>query len=150
MNSIVTIRVTADEALSLDAAFTAVHRLASGATALLVGTIRSPDAGQKVVGLAYEATSPTVTAEMERLGIAIARRYGLVAVYLAHRIGVVPAGQAHVIVAASAKRRAEALAGCRELIDELKRTVPIVKSLTYLEQEDDISGRSERDPTQRS
>lgn len=140
MNPIVTVRVATDEALSLDAAFTAVHRLVSGATALLVGTIRSPDAGQEVVGLAYEAASPTVTTEMERLGSIVARRYGLAGVYLAHRIGVVPVGQAHVIVAASAERRAEAFAGCRELIDELKRTAPIVKSLTYSRQEGEVPG----------
>jgi molybdopterin synthase catalytic subunit len=39
----------------------------------------------------------------------------------------VPVAEASVIVAASAAHRAEAFAGCRELIDELKRTVPIWK-----------------------
>jgi molybdopterin synthase catalytic subunit len=49
------------------------------------------------------------------------------AVYLAHRVGVVGAAEPSVIVAASAPHRAEAFAGCRELIDELKATVPIWK-----------------------
>ncbi|HEV3498141.1 MAG TPA: molybdenum cofactor biosynthesis protein MoaE, partial [Actinomycetes bacterium] len=49
------------------------------------------------------------------------------AVYLAHRVGVVPEAEPSVVVAASAPHRAEAFAGCRELIDELKATVPIWK-----------------------
>jgi molybdopterin synthase catalytic subunit len=56
-----------------------------------------------------------------------AATHGLGAVYLAHRTGVVPAAEPSVIVAASAPHRAEAFSGCRELIDELKATVPIWK-----------------------
>ena len=40
---------------------------------------------------------------------------------------MVGAAEPSVIVAASAPHRAEAFAGCRELIDELKATVPIWK-----------------------
>jgi molybdopterin synthase catalytic subunit len=64
---------------------------------------------------------------MERVGREAAARHGLGAVYLAHRTGVVGPGEASVVVAASAPHRAEAFAGCRELIDELKASVPIWK-----------------------
>jgi molybdopterin synthase catalytic subunit len=115
------------EPLSLDAAFRAVLRPDCGGTALFVGTTRSPNQGRQVDELEYEAYEEVARPELERLGRDAADRHGLGAVYLAHRVGVVPAAEPSVIVAASAPHRAEAFAGCRELIDELKRTAPIWK-----------------------
>jgi molybdopterin synthase catalytic subunit len=105
--------------LSLDAAFRAVLDPGCGGTALFVGTTRSPNQGREVTELARP--------EMERVARKAAATHGLGAVYLAHRTGVVGAAEPSVIVAASAPHRAEAFAGCRELIDELKATVPIWK-----------------------
>jgi molybdopterin synthase catalytic subunit len=121
-----TVLLTA-EPLSLDAAFRAVVLPGCGGTALFVGTTRSPNRGREVDELHYEAYAELARPEMERVGRAAADRHGLGAVYLAHRVGVVGAAEPSVIVAASAPHRAEAFAGCRELIDELKRTVPIWK-----------------------
>jgi molybdopterin synthase catalytic subunit len=115
------------EPLSLDAAFQAVLDRGCGGTALFVGTTRSPNRGREVDELQYEAYAELARPEMERVGRQTAARHGLGRVYLAHRVGVVPAAEPSVIVAASAPHRAEAFAGCRELIDELKRTVPIWK-----------------------
>jgi molybdopterin synthase catalytic subunit len=115
------------EPLSLDAAFRAVLRPDCGGTALFVGTTRSPNQGRQVDELEYEAYAEAATPELERIGREAAARHGLGAVYLAHRVGVVPAAEPSVIVAASAPHRAEAFAGCRELIDELKRSAPIWK-----------------------
>jgi molybdopterin synthase catalytic subunit len=115
------------EPLSLDAAFRAVLRPDCGGTALFVGTTRSPNQGRQVDELQYEAYEEVARPELERVGAQAADRHGLGAVYLAHRVGVVPAAEPSVIVAASAPHRAEAFAGCRELIDELKRTAPIWK-----------------------
>jgi molybdopterin synthase catalytic subunit len=117
----------ASEPLSLDAAFRAVLDPACGGTALFVGTTRSPNNGRQVDELEYEAFAELARPEMERVGKEAAARHGLRAVYLAHRVGVVPAAEPSVIVAAAAPHRAEAFGGCRELIDELKRTVPIWK-----------------------
>ena len=115
------------EPLSLDAAFRAVVSPACGGTALFVGTTRSPNQGREVEELEYEAYRELAVPAMERLGRAAADRHGLGAVYLAHRVGVVASAEPSVIVAAAAPHRAEAFAGCRELIDELKLTVPIWK-----------------------
>lgn len=116
-----------EEPLSLDAAFRAVLDPACGGTALFVGTTRSPNEGREVDELRYEAFDELARPEMERVARAVAGRHGLGAVYLAHRVGVVGAAEPSVIVAASAPHRAEAFGGCRELIDELKATVPIWK-----------------------
>ena len=116
-----------EEPLSLDAAFRAVLDPACGGTALFVGTTRSPNQGREVDNLQYEAYAELARPEMERVARKAGASHGLGAVYLAHRVGVVTAAEPSVIVAASAPHRAEAFAGCRELIDELKATVPIWK-----------------------
>jgi molybdopterin synthase catalytic subunit len=126
MTQRITVALT-DSALSLDAAFRAVCLPESGGTALFVGTTRNHSDGHDVEVLEYEAYEELAVKELERLAQAAVERHGLGAVYLAHRLGVVPIGEASVIVAASAAHRAEAFAGCRELIDELKRMVPIWK-----------------------
>jgi molybdopterin synthase catalytic subunit len=115
------------EPLSLDAAFRAVLDPACGGTALFVGTTRSPNQGRVVDELEYEVYAELAEPELERVARKAAATHGLGAVYLAHRTGVVGPGEASVVVAASAPHRAEAFAGCRELIDELKASVPIWK-----------------------
>jgi molybdopterin synthase catalytic subunit len=126
MTERITVLLT-DEALSLDAAFRAVSLPQCGGTALFVGTTRSPSQGQVVEELEYEAYDELAVRELERVARTALQRHRLGAVHLAHRTGVVPIGEPSVIVAASAPHRAEAFSGCRELIDELKRSVPIWK-----------------------
>ena len=122
----VTVLLTA-ERLSVEAAFEAVRRPECGGVALFVGTTRSPSEGKVVEELEYEAWEEAATPAMRALAEGCAARHGLGAVYVAHRVGVVPEAEPSVVVAAAAPHRAEAFAGARELIDELKRTVPIWK-----------------------
>ena len=126
MTQRITVTLTGD-ALSLDAAFRAVSLPECGGTAMFVGTTRNHSEGHHVEVLEYEAYEELARKELERVALAAVERHGLGAAYLAHRLGIVPVGEASVIVAASAAHRAEAFAGCRELIDELKRMVPIWK-----------------------
>jgi len=125
--------VLTEAPLSLDAAFRAVVDPACGGTALFVGTTRTPNEGRQVDQLEYEAHPELAVRALERVGRAAAARHRLGAVYLAHRVGVVPAAEPSVVVAAAAPHRAAALTGCRELIDELKRTVPIWKKERFAE-----------------
>ncbi|HKE99436.1 MAG TPA: molybdenum cofactor biosynthesis protein MoaE [Actinomycetes bacterium] len=122
----VTVLLTAD-GLSIAAAFDAVCRPECGGTALFVGTTRSPSDGRVVERLEYEAYEEAALPAMRTLAEAALARHGLGAVYVAHRLGAVPAGEPSVVVAAAAPHRAAALAAAAELIDELKRTVPVWK-----------------------
>ena len=54
-------------------------------------------------------------------------RYDLMAAAAEHRTGRVPAGEASVVVAASASHRPEAFSGAREAIDRIKAEAPIWK-----------------------
>ena len=122
----VTILLTS-EPLSVAAAYEAVVRPACGGTALFAGTTRSPSDGREVDSLEYEAYHEVAIKTMRELAEAAAARHGLGAVYVAHRTGLVAPAEPSVIVAAAAPHRDAAFAGARELIDELKGTVPIWK-----------------------
>jgi molybdopterin synthase catalytic subunit len=122
----VTVLLTS-EPLSVAAAYDAVVRPGCGATALFVGTTRTPSGGRAVDTLEYEAYDEVAYPAMVELAGKAAAGHGLGAVYLAHRTGTVAAAEASVIVAAAAPHRDAAFVAARELIDELKRTVPIWK-----------------------
>jgi len=105
----------------------AVGDPAAGAVVTFVGTTRNENAGRRVVRLEYEAFTRMAEREMRALATAATRRWPLRKVAMAHRIGLVPVGQASVGIAVSAGHRAEAFAACHWLIDRLKEIVPIWK-----------------------
>jgi molybdopterin synthase catalytic subunit len=81
--------------------------------------------------LEYEAFASMATREMRALAAEARRRWPLRKVAMAHRIGVVPVGEASVAIAVSAGHRGEAFEACRFLIDRLKEIVPIWKKEHY-------------------
>jgi molybdopterin synthase catalytic subunit len=113
-------RVT-EEPLSLDALAARVRDPRAGAVVTFSGVTRD------VEQLDYEAYAEMAEAELRRIAEAALARHGLCAVAVEHRIGVVPLSEASVVVAASAPHRAEAFAGAREVIDEVKARAPIWK-----------------------
>jgi MoaE-MoaD fusion protein len=109
------------EPLSLDALATAVRDPRAGAVVTFSGVTREVD------HLDYEAYAEMAAEQIEVIVAAAIERHGLCAAAAEHRIGRVPRSEASVIVAASAPHRAEAFAGAREIIDEIKRRAPIWK-----------------------
>ncbi len=114
-------------AIDTEALLAFVGDPSAGGTALFVGTTRNENDGRVVERLEYEAYEAMAVEEMRRIGDEIARRWGIVAVSMVHRVGVVPVGQVSVAVAVSAAHREESFAACRYGIDTLKATVPIWK-----------------------
>jgi molybdopterin synthase catalytic subunit len=104
----------------------------AGAIATFVGTVRSHSRGRDVVRLEYEAYEGMAEAEMTRIAEALAARYGLTAVAIHHRVGVVAVGEPSVMIAVSAPHRQDALAACKDAIDELKVSVPLWKKEIYV------------------
>ena len=109
------------EPLSLDALASRVRDARAGAVVTFSGVTRD------VERLDYEAYAEMAEAELRRIAAAALERHGLCSVAVEHRTGAVPLSEASVIVAASAPHRAEAFAGAREVIDEVKARAPIWK-----------------------
>ncbi|MCS5617430.1 MAG: molybdenum cofactor biosynthesis protein MoaE [Pirellulales bacterium] len=123
------IRQAAVTAAPLDPAalLEAVADPAAGGNVVFVGSVRGTTAGLVTTRLEYEAHQPLAVAVLRQLAGEAADRFGLVAVAVAHRLGVVEPGEAGVVVAASGAHRREAFAAAEWLMDQIKRTVPIWK-----------------------
>jgi molybdopterin synthase catalytic subunit len=110
----------------------AVGRADAGAIATFLGTTRDHNAGRRVMRLEYEAYPDMAIREMQRIGEEAVERFGVKAVAIAHRVGVVEIGEASVGIAVSAAHRDAAFAGCSFAIDRLKEIVPIWKKEYYV------------------
>lgn len=121
-----------DTPLSVDEVFAALADDAAGGTALFVGTVRDHDGGRAaaVTALSYSA-HPTAEAEMRRVAEKVAADHPVRALAAVHRVGDLAVGDLAVIVAVSCPHRAEAFTACRQLIDDLKREVPIWKNQVF-------------------
>jgi molybdopterin synthase catalytic subunit len=115
-----------DMPLSVDDVLAAVADPAAGGTAIFVGTVRDEDGGRAVEDLGYSA-HPTAVAQMRRVAEKVAADHPSIAVAAVHRVGDLSVGDIAVIVAVSCPHRGEAFAACRQLIDDLKSSVPIWK-----------------------
>jgi len=117
--------------LSVDAAVDEVRRDDAGAVATFVGTTRRRSRERDVLHLEYEAYEGMAERVMAELAGELRRKHELCEVAIHHRVGRVDGGETSVVVAVSAAHRAEALAACREAIDELKVSVPLWKKEVY-------------------
>ena len=120
-----------DEPLSLDRAVDEVRSDAAGAIATFTGTTRIQSRGRTVTHLDYEAYEGMAEKVMEEIADALRARYELTAIAIHHRIGRVTIGETSVVIAVSAPHRQDALAACKDAIDELKERVPLWKKEVY-------------------
>ena len=123
-------RLSADT-LSLDAAVDEVRDERAGAIATFVGTTRSHSRGRYVKHLEYEAYPGMAEKVMAEIAEELLARYELCAIAIHHRVGRVEIREPSVVIAVSAPHRQDALAACRDAIDQLKERVPLWKKETY-------------------
>ncbi|MBO9533206.1 MAG: bifunctional molybdenum cofactor biosynthesis protein MoaC/MoaB [Solirubrobacteraceae bacterium] len=114
--------VVTEGPLDIAAALAVVADRAAGGTVLFQGTPRDVDA------LEFEAHEALAQAELARIGADLVSRHGLTGIALHHRLGLVPATEAAIVVVAASPRRGAAFDAARAALDEVKRRVPIWKA----------------------
>jgi molybdopterin synthase catalytic subunit len=117
------VKVTREPLQPLPSAFSTEH----GAVLDFFGVVREDENDAIISGLEYEAFVEMAEAELGRISEEIAQKFSLGSVIVHHRIGFVPAGEASLIVRASARHRGAAFAGSQRLVELLKARVPIWK-----------------------
>ncbi|WP_417507428.1 molybdenum cofactor biosynthesis protein MoaE [Microbacterium sp.] len=126
----VTLAAISDTALSLDAHLAAVDDARAGAVTTFLGRVRDhdPDAAGEVVALEYSShpDAERILRDLAERAVA-AGVSGEAIVAVSHRIGRLPGGSAAVVVAVAAAHRAEAFVVCREIIEAIKRELPVWK-----------------------
>ena len=126
MSAVRLARISA-EPLNVEAHLAAVDDASAGALTTFIGRVRDhdPDAATAVVALEYSA-HPDAEAALERIAeAAIGSTHAIVAV--SHRIGRLEVADAAVVIAVASPHRAEAFEVCREVIEAIKRELPVWK-----------------------
>lgn len=99
----------------------------AGAVCTFLGTVREMTGDLQTVQLEYEAYPEMASRKLAELEAEARRRWPVIEVALAHRVGKLDLGEISVVVAVSCPHRADAFDACRWLIDTLKEVVPIWK-----------------------
>ncbi|MFF9733291.1 molybdenum cofactor biosynthesis protein MoaE [Streptomyces albidoflavus] len=115
-----------DTPLSLDEVYAAVGDDAAGATALFVGTVRDHDGGKAVDALEYSA-HPHAERFLREVAEKVAADHPVLALAAVHRTGLLRIGEVAVIAAVSCPHRAASFAACADLVERVKRDVPVWK-----------------------
>jgi molybdopterin synthase catalytic subunit len=91
------------------------------------GVVRETEDGRKIDGIDYEAHGAMAEHQMKLIADAAEEKFQLRGVWLHHRIGFVPAGEASLFLRVNASRRTAAFEASKWIVDELKKKVTIWK-----------------------
>jgi MoaE-MoaD fusion protein len=116
-----------DQALSIAALHSHLLFPAWGGQAMFTGSTRSPNRGEIIVHLEYEAYSSFCLAEMRRIALEAHGRFELGRIVLAHRTGTVLAGEVSIVVGAASAHRQACLQAVPWMLDEAKKRLPVWK-----------------------
>lgn len=98
-----------------------------GAVVTFVGRARdASDDGRRVLELEYESYVPMAERVLEEIAVEAAERWEA-AVGVVHRVGVVPIGDAAVVIVTAAAHRDAAYQASRSVIEAIKERLPIWK-----------------------
>ncbi len=98
-----------------------------GASVVFLGTTRSPNRGQAVDHLVYEAYLEMAPRVLAQIAGEMRERWALGRVAIGHRLGRVDPGEASILIVVSSGHRPEAFAAARYAIDRVKQVLPVWK-----------------------
>jgi molybdopterin synthase catalytic subunit len=117
-----------------------VDHAAAGAVVTFAGVVRDHDGGRAVRGLEYSA-HPTAEKVVAEVAADVASKAtGVRAIAVSHRIGPLGIGDVALACAVAADHRKEAFAACAELVDEVKRVLPVWKHQLFADGTDEWVG----------
>ena len=117
----------------------AVLERAAGAVVTFVGVVRDHDRGREVTAIAYSA-HPSADEVIVRIAREAAEQSGLRAVAVVHRIGELGVGDTALGVAVSADHRAPAFEAVRDIVEEIKKRLPVWKHQLFADGTREWSG----------
>ncbi|WP_433871145.1 molybdenum cofactor biosynthesis protein MoaE [Saccharopolyspora sp. CA-218241] len=119
------------EPLDVDALARLVEHRAAGAVVTFGGVVRDHDGGRGVRELEYVG-HPSADEVIAEVASDIALRFdGVRSLAVAHRIGLLGIGDVALACAVAAEHRKQAFNACSELVDEVKRRLPIWKRQVF-------------------
>lgn len=108
-----------------------VRRAAAGAVVTFSGVVRDHDDERGVRELEY-VSHPTAEQVISEVAAEIAGRFaGVRALAVRHRVGLLGIGDVALGCAVAAEHRGQAFSACSELVDEVKRRLPVWKRQVF-------------------
>ncbi len=98
-----------------------------GAALVFVGTTRGLTGEKRTVRLEYDGYEPMAIRAMAQIGEELVARWPGTRCAMTHRLGIVPIGEASVVIAVSSPHRDSCYEASRYAIERLKQIVPIWK-----------------------
>ena len=108
----------------------AVQDAAAGAVVTFEGVVRNHDAERAVTGIGYSC-HPTAGQVVKQIARDVAQQGRVRALGVVHRVGDLSVGEAALAVAVSSDHRAEAFAVCGQIVEEVKKRLPVWKRQTF-------------------
>ncbi len=126
-----------EEPLDVDEHARLVDHAGAGAVVTFAGVVRDHDGGRSVQGLEYSA-HPTAASVVGQVAAEVAARAsGVRAIAVSHRVGPLEIGDVALACAVAADHRREAFEVCAELVDEVKRLLPVWKHQRFVDGDDE-------------
>ena len=116
-----------DKPINTEEVINAVQHDGAGAINVFIGTVRNKTQTKEVVRLEFEAYESMALKKMQELADQASSRWPVQKVAIVHRTGVLPIGEAAVVIAVSTPHRKASFEACEFIIDTLKEIVPIWK-----------------------
>lgn len=97
-----------------------------GAHSIFLGQVRSDLINDKpVVAIEYSSYEPMALEKMHELREMIFAKYQLTCMHVHHSLGVVPSGEISLFVFTSSKHRRDAIDACNEVVELIKKELPV-------------------------
>ena len=112
--------------ISVDLLTDSIKTNQEGAVASFSGDVRDNDADKSVTSLTYEV-HPSAQGVIEEITHRIAAKHDVLGVAVAHRYGEIAIGETAFAVVVSAVHRGPAFAACEEIVSTVKDELPIWK-----------------------
>ncbi|GAA3847902.1 hypothetical protein GCM10022243_12510 [Saccharothrix violaceirubra] len=125
------------EPLSVEEHAKLVEDRAAGAVVTFAGVVRDHDHGRSVASLEYVGHPSAADVVAEVVADVVAGRSGVRAVAVSHRVGPLAIGDVALACAVAAEHRGEAFAVCADLVDEVKRRLPVWKRQVFTDGTDE-------------
>jgi molybdopterin synthase catalytic subunit len=114
-----------------------VEHAGAGAVVTFAGVVRDHDGGRAVSGLTYSAHPTAANIVAEVAADVAGRAEGVRAVAVSHRVGTLGIGDVALACAVAADHRQAAFTTCAELVDEVKRRLPVWKHQAFADGTDE-------------
>lgn len=105
----------------------------AGAVVTFNGVVRSHDHDRGVTELEYVAHPSAAQVLRETVDQVLSAHDAVLTARVAHRIGLLAVGDHAFFVEVAAAHRGQAFAACSELVDEVKRLLPVWKRQVFAE-----------------